>query len=294
MKLFGNKNEDKIEELEEKLQEKKEKIEELEGKLKSEENRRKKHTREKQEAERKVNRLEDKLEGLKSSEDEKEKENTLEKDDLGLEDLQRSLKKLEKIESDRKELVTVFSPSKLSNHSEIRDIRNSLPQEVISRLNSIENLLLFQDPDLGTFCFQVNPFYTEKFNVGENFEASEILDFLEEEKTWVTVSRGETHIYREERGEVEEVESVKSRVNREHGKGGFSQGRFERKRDEQIQNHLEKVSEKLENYENIYLLGDKALCKDLDGKYISGFDDNSSPSTNFYRPRRIKISHSIS
>jgi hypothetical protein len=131
----------------------------------------------------------------------------------------------------------------------------------------------------------MTPFYSPKFVLQEFFDVADILEFFRKEKFWVTLSSGNTSIYREKSGKVKEVESIKSRVNREHSKGGFSQGRFERKRDEQIQSHVEDVKKELEELdeENLYLLGEKNLCKELPGNYLGGFDPNRKRPEQFYQ-----------
>ena len=283
--------EEKIEKLQASIEEKDQKIEKLENMLEAEKDRRKKHTREKQEAEEKINRLEDQLEGLKEKEGPEKKEvSGLKGEELEFDGFLSSLEKLGSIRTDDSELMTVYSPGKLSNHPGIQDIKSSIPEEKIEPLLNLENLLIFYDPDLGLSVFKSTPFYDERFTVGQSFEADKLLKFVSQEKTWVMVSRGETKIYSEKDGEVQKLEEVKSRVNSKHGKGGFSQGRFERKRDEQVDQHLEQVKETVKGLENIYLLGEESLCKELPGQRLGGFDSNLSPLENFYRPRRLKIS----
>lgn len=281
-----------IENLQASIEDKDQQIEKLENMLEAEKNRRKKHTREKQEAQEKVNRLEDQLEGLKEKEEvnEKKEVSEIKSQDLSLDDFLSSLEKLGSIEADKSELMTVYSPEKLSNHSNIQDIKSTVPEDKLEELLNLEKLLIFYDPDLGLSVFKSTPFYDERSTVGKSFEVEKLLGFIAEEKIWVLVSRGETRIYSEKDGEVEKLEEVKSRVNSKHGKGGFSQGRFERKRDEQVDQHLEQVEKQIKGLENIYLLGEETLCKELPGQRLGGFDPNLSPLENFYRPRKIKIS----
>ena len=281
----------KIDSLETTINKRDEKIGKLENMLEAEKDRRKKHTKAKQEAQERVNRLEDKIEGLTEGENESDSHTDLIQDsDLSLKKFKDSLEKIDSIESSRDDLVTVYSPGKLSSHSSIQEIKNSIPEEKLRPLMNSENLLIFYDPDLGLTGFKSQPFYEEKFVISNEFEVDELQAFFSDRKAWVLVSRGDTEIFVEEDGIVDKVEGLKSRVNRKHGKGGFSQGRFERKRDEQIDQHLEEVKKSLKNRDNIYLLGEKSLCKELPGKRIGGFDPNQAPLTNFYRPRRLKIS----
>jgi len=280
---------EKIEELEASIEEKDEEISRLESMLEAEKERRKKHTREKQNAQEKVNRLEDQLEGLED-EDQEEHSSDLKSETLSFKTFRSGLRKINSVRSDSKDLVTIYSPGKLAEHGDLQQIKNTLPDRILKPLMNANNLILLYDPDLGLTAFKANSLYDEKFVLSDRFKIKDILEFISEKKNWALVSRGNTKIYTEEDGEFEELESLKSRVNRQHGKGGFSQGRFERKRDEQVKQHLDQVKDALEELDNLYILGDQGLCKELKGKYITGFDPNSSALNNFYRPRRLKIS----
>ncbi|NUE00886.1 hypothetical protein HUB97_00035 [Halorubraceae archaeon YAN] len=57
-----------------------------------------------------------------------------------------------------------------------------------------------------------------------------------------------------------------SDVKSDHSKGGYSQGRFERIRDEQIADHLDRVEETLRdrNAEKLILVGEQTVLDDLD------------------------------
>lgn len=56
-----------------------------------------------------------------------------------------------------------------------------------------------------------------------------------------------------------------SDLQQQHSKGGFSQGRFERLRDEQIEDHVQRCRAALEEREAdpVYLVGERALLADL-------------------------------
>ena len=60
-------------------------------------------------------------------------------------------------------------------------------------------------------------------------------------------------------------EGFESDVKGDHSKGGFSQGRFERIRDGQIDEHLDRCRETLESVEGpLYLTGERAVLSELD------------------------------
>ncbi|MFQ3275367.1 MAG: DNA repair exonuclease SbcCD ATPase subunit [Candidatus Nanohaloarchaea archaeon] len=275
--------EEKIEQLEEKIKELEEEKDSWKERFEAEKERRSKLSTKKQEAEEDRNRLKEKLQGEAKSEDKaEEEEKSSEFENLSFEEAQNTLQKIGSISSGEEDLVTVYSPEKMEDISNLRELKNSIPKEQYSQLQDIESFVAFYDPVLGVFVLRMNPFFPDKVSVEKSFEVGEILDFIEKEKYWCVVSAGETEIFREQNGEFEQVERIKNRVDREHSKGGFSQGRFERKREEQIDQHVEQVSEVLEEYSDIYLIGDRKLCKKLDGKYLGGFDPNRKKPEQFY------------
>lgn len=284
---------EKIEELEASIEKKEMEIEKLENMLAAEKERRKKNAREKQEAEEELNRLKDKLRNLKSEKQEEHK-NTTERPGMESASFDRTLSMLEKLdsmESRKKDLVTVYSPSRVEDLDDLRGLKNSISKNQYSRIEGIESFTAFLDQDTGNTVLETRPFLDSRFEVEEFFDVRELLEFIKSEKIWVLVSAGNTRIFREKDGEFEEIKSVKSRVDREHSKGGFSQGRFERKRDEQIEKHIDQVKEKLQDFEedDLYLLGTEKMSEELPGEYLGGFDPNRKKPEQFYRFQVIRF-----
>lgn len=282
---------EKIERLEASLEEKEEEVQKLENMLEAEKERRKKSAREKQEAEEELNRLKDKLRNLENQETDQSEE-TGERPKMEKISFERTLSMLEKldsIESREKDLVTIYSPSKIEDLEDLRGLKNSISNNQFSVIEGLKSFAGFLDQDTGNTVLETRPFFDSRFEVEEFFDARELLEFIRSEKTWVLVSAGNTKIFREESGEFDEIESVKSRVDRDHSKGGFSQGRFERKRDEQIEKHKKQVKEKLQEFdeENLYLLGTEKMCEELPGKFLGGFDPNRKRPEQFYRFQAI-------
>ena len=282
---------EKIERLEASLEEKEEEVQKLENMLEAEKERRKKSAREKQEAEEELNRLKDKLRNLENQETDQSEE-TGERPKMEKISFERTLSMLEKldsIESREKDLVTIYSPSKIEDLEDLRGLKNSISNNQFSVIEGLKSFAGFLDQDTGNTVLETRPFFDSRFEVEEFFDARELLEFIRSEKTWVLVSAGNTKIFREESGEFDEIESVKSRVDRDHSKGGFSQGRFERKRDEQIEKHRKQVKEKLQEFdeENLYLLGTEKMCEELPGKFLGGFDPNRKRPEQFYRFQAI-------
>ncbi|MBC5793397.1 MAG: hypothetical protein H8Z69_05180 [Nanohaloarchaea archaeon] len=284
MKLPWNTEEleERIEELEQKLEEEKQDKESWRNRFKAEEERRKELSRKKQEAEEELNRLKDKQDKDNEVEEEEEEwDGTFE--NLDYNSARRLLEKLSTIESGGGELVSIYSPGKLEDHRDLRSIKNSITKNQYSRIQGENGFVAFIDEELGSFILKVAPFYPEKFSIEEKFDVEPIMEFFKRKKYFTLVSAGETYIYTEKGGGFEEVEVLKSRIDREHGKGGFSQGRFEKKREEQIESHLNEIRQVLEGLEGeVYLRGQRDLSKKLPGKFVGGFDPNRSILERFY------------
>lgn len=268
--------EQKIEELAEELEEAQEEREKWEKKFKAEEERRSKLSRRKQEAEEKINKLEDRIRGLKSQKvEENEEEEGPESRKLEFEEGKRIIRKLESLESSSEELVTLYHTGDRDDVEDLSGLKNSIDSEQNSFMSG--NGVYFFDSD-GLFDLKLGcrPFYRAEWFSGKEFVTSTLKSFIEQEKVWVKVSAGESKILREENGDIEVLEVVKDRVNRQHSSGGFSQGRFERKRDKQIEEHVKRVEEAIPKEENVFLVGERDLCSKLPGEFLGGFDPNQN------------------
>jgi peptide subunit release factor 1 (eRF1) len=74
-------------------------------------------------------------------------------------------------------------------------------------------------------------------------------------------------------------EGFESRVKSDHSKGGFSQSRFERLRDEQIAAHVDDCSEALADIdtEQLYVVGDDRLVEEFDADVTAAVDATGKP-----------------
>lgn len=280
---------DELEEKEQKIEELEDQIEELEDEKQSwkerfeaEKDRRSELSRKKQEAEEKLNRLQERLEDREPEEEVQEEAGELDFRSPDFREAKGILQRLGSISSDQRELVTVYCPNELDDLSDLKSLKNSIDRDTYSMLKNRESFVAFIDSELGAFILEMSPFFDEKVEVAESFETEELLNFLETEKSWALVSAGETTVYREEDGDVEELDRITSRVDKEHSKGGFSQGRFERKREQQIEKHMDQAEELLRDYEEVFVLGDSRFCEELPGTYLGGFDPNVKRPDQFY------------
>lgn len=74
-------------------------------------------------------------------------------------------------------------------------------------------------------------------------------------------------------------EGFESNVKSDHSKGGFSQSRFERLRDEQIENHVEKCDAALSSVDvdRVYVVGDRRLVGEFDADTTAAVDATGKP-----------------
>jgi hypothetical protein len=262
--IFGG-NDEKVEELEEEIEELKQEKQRLEKRFKAEKQRRSKLSTEKQEAEKKLKKLKQKQE---ETEEEEVEEESGEFRDASVEEVLNILEKLGSVESPKNDLLTVYSPGSFRELSDMKALKNSVDRQGFEFLKG-EGFAAFIDPDM--FMLKIKSRVLEKeWEISDSFDVDSLSDFIQKQKTWAVVSAGDSRIVEEENGEIQEVEEIGSRVDKKQKKGGFSQGRFERKRDEQVEEHVEMVEQKMP--EDALLVGEGRLCKKLPGNYLGGVD----------------------
>ena len=274
-------------ELSEKIQEIEKERDKYREKLKAEEERRSRLSKEKQEAQEKLNRLKDKLNNNQTDNTQEEKKD-IKFEKPRIKEVKRILEKLDSVRSPEEDLVSIQSPKQFSNLPDMKGLKNTLNSEDYSRVSSKKSFAAFIDGELFSIVIKSRAFFQPDWKLGEKFEVTALTDFIEKEKHWALVSTGETKIFHEQDGKVAEVDRVTTRVDNQQKKGGFSQGRFERKRDEQVEEHVEKTKEMIEDFENLKLLGNKKLCKELPGDYLGGFDSSKDPGPELFYNFRMK------
>ncbi|MHC1631270.1 MAG: Vms1/Ankzf1 family peptidyl-tRNA hydrolase [Methanotrichaceae archaeon] len=156
-------------------------------------------------------------------------------------DLKKLFQRLEICRSLQDDLVTAYLPDGLTEN---------LPQEVqdlVSEVKSNKSIVAFHCPMLFTLAL-VSPFPLEnnRVNFGKSFDLDRLRLMLDTPVLIVAAHAGETLLgvaLSNER--FEERQIVKSTVKEKHTKGGWSQRRFERLRDEDIRQHADLVMERL-------------------------------------------------
>lgn len=281
------KDDGREEELEARIEELEEERDRYIQRFEAEKERRSELSRKKQEAEEELNRLKDKLRSRKATGTEKEDESGVEAEKASFENVMELVSRLGDIEAEERDLLTVYGHS-LQDIEDLKGLQNSLAKSDYNVLVSRENFVAFLDSGFIKFAVLTRSFFEQGWTLGTGFDTGKFMEAVDEEKTWVLVSAGETRVYRESGGEYEEIETVKTRVDSSHTQGGFSQGRFERKRSEQVEEHLDAVEEVIGDMENVKLLGEESLCKELPGEHLGGFDPNSGPLEAFYNFRVLR------
>ncbi|MFB6186286.1 MAG: Vms1/Ankzf1 family peptidyl-tRNA hydrolase [Halobacteriaceae archaeon] len=84
---------------------------------------------------------------------------------------------------------------------------------------------------------------------------------------------------RYEQGECTRIEGFNSNIDQKHSKGGFSQKRFERRREEQISDHLKEARELLDTFDQdtVILVGHHQLLSEFDVDTTATVDVTGDP-----------------
>lgn len=192
---------------------------------------------------------------------------------------QAHLQSLSSLRSASSDLLTVYMPPGRSLSGEAyRDMPAALidPEDLqlIQKTDSSTGYVLFYDPGHLVNELLVPPFPVgnAEWSAGSSFNVEPLLKLMgrEEAALVVVAHAGESLVaYSRDSREMDSYELVRSNVKSKHSKGGFSQRRFERLRDEEVVHHAEKARDALEKLlESLqvapdYLLlgGDEQLAK---------------------------------
>lgn len=163
--------------------------------------------------------------------------------------------KLNSFHSPAEDLLTVY----LASGARLPDI---LGEKVLDRVEQKTLTLLDRlDPETGLILFYdlhrmicealVPPFpvISSSWKLGEGFETSPLEEILNKDYRMLllVLHAGESFIgFAPDARVLDAEELVRSSVKEKHSKGGFSQRRFERLREEDIAHHMDKVFETLD------------------------------------------------
>lgn len=294
-KLFNRKElEKKIEILQARINELEPENKSLSTRLSKQEVRAKKAVSDKQEADLALKKAEKRIDNLEYSL-ENLKEETQKTDDLTF---KRSvtltnaqscdlLSQIGSIRSRNEDLVTVYLRPNES-FTDLNEFDIELEQDVkylMQRIESPTGMALFYDlKRLG----MVRMLMTPPFPIGESkwkldrvFDTAQLQELLEQNKVFciLLAHAGESFIGISNRETFIDYKIVRSSVKEKHTKGGWSQRRFERLRDEDIKHHAEKaravfealVDEYKDELKMVVASGEHNLIKEITGGGDSGY-----------------------
>ncbi len=264
-------------ELKERIEELTEERDRIDARLEAESERRADAVSAKQTAEERINRLEDRiadLEGRLEAESEDPEVGFRREETLRGRRVESVLSRLNSFEGDPESVLTAFVDGTVPD--ELRELLGDRAT-LVSRA---EPCLVFAD-DAGLLSVALRPpVAPEPFC---EYSATPEID-----RSWVrptgrfalALVRSNTFavgVY--EGDERVSFEGFQSDVKSDHSKGGFSQSRFERIRDEQIDEHVEKCHAALDDIgaDRLYVVGDRRLIGRFDADTTAAVDATGKP-----------------
>lgn len=264
-------------ELKERIEELEAERDSLEARLEGENERRRDAVSARQDAEERVNRLEDRIADLEGRlDDEKStaevgfrRESTVRGGRLD-----QVLSRLESVSGDPEGVLTAF-------------VDDDVPTAVVDLLGSHAQLVDRAAPclvcadDAGLLAAALRPpVAPEPFVEWNESPRIERAWFEPSDRFALALVRSDVFalgVY--EDAERVEFDGFTSDVKSDHSKGGFSQARFERLRDEQIAEHVEKCREALADVETErrYVVGDRRLVGEFDADVTAAVDATGKP-----------------
>ena len=239
--------------------------ESLEAQLDAEAERRREAARDRQDAEERVNRLEDRIAELEDRVERAETEElSLEfqgQVDLRGDRLEQVLSRLESFETGPEGALTAMVEDEVP--AELRDLLGDR-STLVAR--AAPALVLADDEQLVSVALRP-PARPEPFvEWGDSFSL-ERWWFQPRDRYAIALVRADlfavgTYQAREQL----DYEGFQSDVKGDHSKGGFSQARFERRRDQQIDDHLDRVEQTLADVDadRLFVVGEKTLLGEFE------------------------------
>lgn len=253
----------------------------LEAQLEAEEERRREAARDRQDAEERVNRLEDRITELEDRVERAESAETevefRSRTDLRGDRLDSVLSRLESVEAGQEGAVSAMVDDGLPD-----ELRELLGDRAPLASRAAPALVLADDADLVRVALRPPVPPAAFLEWGESFRIEREW-FQPRGRYALALVRADVFamgIYqaREQVG----FEGFESDVKGDHSKGGYSQARFERRRDQQIDDHLDRVRSALEGAEadRLYVVGETTLLPEFEE-----LADVTSPSDATGKPR---------
>ncbi|MCX8206845.1 MAG: Vms1/Ankzf1 family peptidyl-tRNA hydrolase [Methanothrix sp.] len=244
MDLFGKKRyQERIAELERMLQDLTREREELERALEKREERLKRVTSAYQETRRALKEAEIRLRGsAERSSEEPSEVPGIQK--LSPREMKRLLRRLDSMESAEEDILSEYrKPGEL-----LAGAPDTLLPRSLKALAAERGISLLSLPDVFMFLIVPPlPFSSDGMTRGRRFELNPICEIMEAPVLLVSAHAGDSMImFSLGADHLESFEIVRTPVKEKHSKGGWSQRRFERLREEDIRRHGEHLKDRVE------------------------------------------------
>lgn len=174
---------------------------------------------------------------------------------LSLQAIQAYLSKLKSFHAPADDLLTAYLPSGTRLSGVISEkVLERVEEENLTLLDRLETetgLVLFYDIHR-MICEAIAPPFpvtSSSWQLGDSFEVSLLEEILNKDYRMLVLvlHAGESFIgFAPDARVFDTEELIRSSVKEKHSKGGFSQRRFERLREEDIEHHMDKVIEALD------------------------------------------------
>lgn len=224
MDLFGREAQQELEDLRERLEERTEELKELRERSERNEKRLQEARSQKQDAEEQVNRLRDRIRSLE--------------DRLG-----------EDTETPRQDPEARSTTRERSLHL-LRILEDIEHPAGMAETDISDSTARFTDPWLISVAFEAPLPLGPCERAESRFHVEPLVDQLTDRYLFIHVTSGGSGIAVVEDGEVVRSRCIDADIKAEHTKGGYSQKRFERIRDQQIQEHIGTVLPEIKDFED--------------------------------------------
>lgn len=193
--------------------------------------------------------------------------------------VQAYISKLSSFHASADDLLTIYLPNgtSLSNllNEKILELIDKKIATLLEKLNPETGMVFFYDLH-HMICEAIVPpipIISPSWQLGDSFETSTLKEYLDQDFRILVLilHAGESFIGFAPDARIFDIgERIRSSVKEKHSKGGFSQRRFERLREEDIAHHMSKVFEAVDkvleensNIDLIIISGDTQLSREI-------------------------------
>ncbi|MEA2035418.1 MAG: Vms1/Ankzf1 family peptidyl-tRNA hydrolase [Euryarchaeota archaeon] len=217
---------------------------------------------------------------------------------LSKKDMQNALAKIRSVSSPAETLVTIYIPPGQGTCDlsmfDSTGLAETGAATLIDNIHSTTGLVIFHDRGLpssiSTIIAPPLPVTKTGISTGSTFDTAHLTDLIESDIITIVViaHAGETFLGIADGDRFVDHKIIRSNVKEKHTKGGWSQRRFERLREEDISNHVRKAKEAFEEMAEsckgqagmVITAGDRTIAGEITG-------DTEIPI--LFRPADIRV-----